>query len=180
MVDSEEFKSSEHGRDVAFVDRNISGLRLVTMPVGINLYYGSQTKNTFDPDDISLSDGTLLAFFSNNPKLSSDIFMNCANFPRTNGYLHKFVIKKEIAYIRMISPSSIDKYSDLKSLDLKYCHNKENPRLNGFAYPIKKKVNNQEMYDYMIGLCNPNEFLSYVSTTICVNPYRLSGEIRIG
>ena len=100
--------------DVAFKEGDISKLRFITIPKGINLYYGSQTKNSFDPNDIKLSDGTLLALFSNSPKLSSDVFMNCANFPMTNGYLHQFVTKKEIPYIQMISATSIDKNTTLK------------------------------------------------------------------
>jgi len=165
--------------DVAFKEGDISKLRFITIPKGINLYYGSQTKNSFDPNDIKLSDGTLLALFSNSPKLSSDVFMNCANFPMTNGYLHQFVTKKEIPYIQMISATSIDKNTTLKSLDMQYCQRPDNPRLNGFAYAIRNRALEEEVYDYIIGLCNPNEFLSYASTTLCVNPYKLSDPINI-
>lgn len=164
--------------DIAFIDSDISRLRLITLTKGMNIYYGSQIKNSFDPSDIKLSDGTLLALFSNSSKLSSDVFMNCANFPVTNGYLHKFIIKKDIPYIQIISSSAIDKNSDLRTLDTQYCQRPENPKLNGFAYPIKN-VSAAGLYDYIIGLCNPNEFLSYESTTICVNPYRLSEPMNI-
>ncbi|XWV25048.1 putative ORFan [Tupanvirus deep ocean] len=170
--------SKKYG-DVAFIDGDVSKLRLITIPQGINLYYGSQTKNSFDPTDIKLSDGTLLALFSNSPKLSSDVFMNCSNFPITNGYLHQFVTKTEIPYVQMISSSTIDKNTSLKTLDAQYCQKPDNPRLNGFAYPIKNMTMTEEVYDYIIGLCNPNQYISYVSTTICVNPYRLSDPINI-
>ena len=172
--EKEEEKKTQKLGDVAFKNGDISKLRLVTIPQNINLYYGSQVKNSFDPNDIKLSDGTLLAIFSNSPKLSSDMFMNCANFPMTNGYLHQFIVKKSIPYIQMISPASIDKNSNLKTLDKKYCQKADNPKLNGFAYPVKNmSLDVENIYDYIIGLCNPNEFLEYVSTTICVNPYRL-------
>ena len=168
--------------DIAFLDGDTSKLQLITIPAGINIYHGSQTKNSFDPNDIKLSDGTLLALFSNNPKISADNFMNCANYPINNGYLHQFKIKKDIPYIQMVSPTIIEKNSNLKTLDNQYCQKPDNPRLNGFAYPIKNNVikhDRHQVYDYIIGLCNPNEYLSYVATTICVNPYRLSGFIDI-
>lgn len=169
--------------DVAFsvLDSEISKIRLVTLPANINIYHGSITKNSFDPNDIKLSDGTLLALFSNNAKLAADNFMNCANYPTTNGYLHKFVIKKDIPYVQIVSPTTFDKDSNLKTLDTQYCQRVDNPRLNGFAYPIRNtSVPNHEAYDYIIGLCNPNEYLKYVNSHICVNPYRLSGAIDIG
>jgi hypothetical protein len=168
--------------DVAFEDGDISKLKLLTLPTGINIYHGSQTKNSFDPNDIKLSDGTLLAIFSNNPKLASDSFMNCASYPVTNGYLHQFTIKKEIPYVQLVSPTAIDKGSNLKNLDTLFCQKPDNPRLNGFAYPVKNislQDKGKTVYDYIIGLCNPNEYLKYVSTTICVNPYRLSDPINI-
>jgi hypothetical protein len=178
--ESETINTSKPLGDVAFKTSDTSKMRLIIIPQGINLYYGSQVKNSFDPNDIKLSDGTLLAMFSNSPKLSSDVFMNCANFPVTNGYLHQFITKKPINYIQMISSTSIDKNSSLETLDLQYCHKPENPRLNGFAYPIRNiALNIKNLYDYVIGLCNPNEFLTYVSTTICVNPYRLSDPMNI-
>lgn len=166
------------GRDIAFQVATVSKPSLIKLEKGIHLYYGSKDKNMFDPDDIKLSDGTLLALFSNSPKLSADLFMNCANFPKTNGYLHKFITKSEIPLIKMISVTSLDKNSDLGSLEQQFCLGTENPRLNGFAYAIKnKEKRGEEVYDYIIGLCNPNEFLQYVATSICVNPYRLSYEI---
>lgn len=180
-IKSTEIKSSEpkNQGDVAFLNGDASKLRLITLPAEINLYHGSQTKNSFDPNDIKLSDGTMLALFSNNPKLSSDVFMNCANFPVTNGYLHQFKTKKEIPYVQVVSSSVMNRNTDLRSLDTQFCQKADNPRLNGFAYSIKNTSLSGEAYDYIIGLCNPNEFLSYVSSTICVNPYRLSDPINI-
>lgn len=171
------------GSDVFFKTEFIPTAGLVTIPMNINLYYGSQTKNNFDPNAIKLSDGTLLAIFSNNSNLSQDFFMNCANFPISNGYLHKFVVKKAIPNIKLISKSSIDKNTTLKKLDYQYCqHMSEPPRLNGFAYAIKNiditKISQENVYDYIIGICDPNEYLDYVSTRICVNPYRLSDPIE--
>lgn len=166
--------------DVEFLDGDLSELKLITIPAKINLYHGSVNVNTFDPNDIKLSNGTLLAIFSNNPKLASDNFMNCANYPSVNGYIHQFSTIKEIPNIEIISASTIT--SDLLKLDKLYCQRQENPKLNGFAYPIKKndkQKSEQQTYDYIIGLCNPNDFLKYQSSAICVNPYRLSGYINI-
>lgn len=170
---------STDASDVYFTYGNVSRLQLITIPASINLYYGSQTKSSFDPDDIRLSDGTLLALFSNNPKLSSDVFMNCSNFPNTNGYLHKFLTKKDIPNIQLISSSAIDKNSSLVSLDKQYCQRSDGPKINGFAYAIKRTSGDVNTFDYIIGLCNPNEYVTYVSTNICVNPYRLSDPINI-
>lgn len=169
-------------KDVTFLGAQISKMSLMTIPDHINLYHGSVNKNTFDPDDIKLSDGTLLALFSNNPRLSSDSFMNCAYFPTVNGYLHQFYVKKPIPYIQVISPTTT-KLTDLKALDVQFCQKEDNPKLNGFALPIKSKQPSEpgesQAYDYIFGLCNPNEFLVYKSSTICVNPFRLSAPINI-
>lgn len=178
-VTNSNLESALAGRDIIFTDKTLSQFKLITLPININLYYGSQTKNSFDPSDIKLSDGTLLALFSNNSKLSSDVFMNCSNFPASNGYLHRFVIKKQIPYIQIVSASALGKSNDLESLDSKFCQKQENPKLNGFAYTIKNNSTGTNGYDYIIGLCNPNEFLEYKSTSICVNPYRLSEPMNI-
>ena len=79
----------------------------------------------------------------------------------------------------MISSASIDKTTSLPTLDAQYCQRPENHKLNGFAYSIRNRSMPGEVYDYIIGLCNPNQYISYVSTTICVNPYRLSDPMNI-
>lgn len=170
----------EKNKDIVFTQDNIDKLDLITLPEGINIYHGSQTKTTFDPNDIKLSDGTLFALFSNNPKLSADHFMNCAEFPVTNGYLHQFSTIKEIPNIKVITSYNFDK--DMKILDKIYCQKPENPKLNGFCYPVINNEilhNNKPSYDYIIGLCNPNEYIKYVSTSICLNPYRLTNPSNI-
>jgi hypothetical protein len=158
--------------DVVFQNTDVSKINLFTIPAGINLYYGSQSRTTFDPMDIKLSDGTLLALFSNNPRLASDVFMNCANYPSTTGNLHKFVTTTNIPYIQIISASSIVSENTLSALDLRFCQRASNPKLNGFAYTVKSSIKNDAV-DYIIGLCNPNQFLKYDSTSFCVNPYHL-------
>lgn len=163
--------------DVAFLDGDTSKLNLITIPENIYLYHGSVNINTFDPNDIKLSNEILLAIFSNNPKLSSDNFMNCANYPNINGYIHKFKTIKKIPNIKIVSASTIT--SDLSKLDKMYCQKQENPKLNGFAYPIKREDTETQYYDYIIGLCNPNDFLEYHASAICVNPYKLSDYINI-
>lgn len=164
------------GNDVIFLTGTPTHLTHITLQAGINIYHGSLTKNSFDPNDIKLSDGTLLAMFSNNPKLAADNFMNCAMYPNHNGYLHQFKTKKDIPYIELVSAASMNKPASLTYLDRSFCQRAENPKLNGFAYAIRhiSDVGNQLTYDYIIGLCNPNEYLEYVSTSSCVNPYRLS------
>jgi len=67
--------------------------------------------------------------------------MNCDSFPRTNGYLHKFVTKNEIQLIKLDASITINKYTDINSLDKQYCLGSNNPQLNGFAYAIKNKEN---------------------------------------
>jgi hypothetical protein len=169
------------GSDVVFLTGATSQLTHITLQPGVNVYYGSQTKNTFDPNDIKLSDGTLLALFSNNPNLAADNFMACANYPNSNGYLHQFRTKKDIPYIQLVSSASMNEPMSLIQMDQNFCQRGDNPRLNGFAYPIKREtgLSTAITYDYIIGLCNPNEFLEYISTSLCVGLYKLSDPINI-
>lgn len=163
------------GNDVLFTTNNVSSMSYITLPENINIYYGTTRLNTFDPNDIKLSDNTLLALFSNNPKLAADNFMSCSNFPGTKGYLHQFRIKKDIPYIQLIHSASLNDNYSLTQLDKTFCQRSQNPKLNGFAYSIKRLGNfNTETYDYIIGLCNPNEYLEYVSSSNCIGKHRLT------
>ena len=169
-----------HGTNVVFDDGDVSKLNLITIKSGIYLYHGSQTKNSFDPTDVKLSEDSLLAIFSNSKNISSDVFMNCSQYPSTNGYLHKFIISRDIPNIQVISPYNITPTTTNKMLESMYCNRQENPRLNGFAYPIRISEGlHKNKFDYVIGLCRPNDYVKYVSTMICVNPYRISTEIDI-
>lgn len=170
------------GQDIAFVIDKKNPSELITLPKGINLYYGSIDRNSFDPNNIKLNENTLFSLFSNNPKLASDNFMNCAKYPQVNGYLHKFNIKKDIPNIKILSQYALNMYT-LEDLNVKYCSNNDGSILNGIAYPIenntKKHKEENILHDFIIGLCNPNNFLKYENSSICINPYKQSPFMKI-
>jgi hypothetical protein len=186
----ESYEGLPNAGDVTFLEGELSHLTLRTIEQGINLYHGTYLMKSYNQRDILLNDGTLLAIFSNNIKLAADRFGNCSTWPTNKGYLHKFRVKKDIPYIKVVDssrlqfPTSVgngvtgvaDDFN-LSVLEEMYCNSKENPKLNGFAIPIPRPVagdpGNRVVWDYIIGLCNPNEYLEPIEIRECIRPYKL-------
>lgn len=157
-------------KDVTFSTGPHSTIQPIILQDNIYLYYGSESINTFNKDDIKLSENTLFSFFSNNPRIASDNFMNCLKYPEKQGYIHRFIVKTPITDMKMISSTILNNKQTLVDINNKFCNSTENPKWNGIIYPIlkKEKYNGLDAYDYIIGLCDPNRYLKYDGTRMCV------------
>lgn len=157
-----------------------SQITLYEIPKDTVLYHGSIKRETFNPFDIKLGDDTLVALFSPNKRLSADYIMGCALHPTKPGFIHKFRVKKTIPRILIISTFDKDKQWNNKYIDDNFCGEKSKLRLNGigFFFPALDMQTNTDL-DSEFAICNPNEFLEYVSTQRCVSMRKLSQDYKI-
>lgn len=164
-----------------------------TIPEGTILYHGTMTKESFNPYDIRLGDDNLVAYFSPNKKLAADYIVGCAIFPNKNGFIHKFRVKKPLEKVLILSTYEKKKQWNLKFIEDSFCSRKYRIQLNGigFFYPKVDEVEFIEeatgqsvvdlkapSFDSEFAICNPNEFLEYVSTQRCIASRKLSTQYR--
>ena len=156
---------------------------------GTILYHGSMMKESFNPDDIRLGNDNLVSYFSPNKRLAADYITGCALYPSKNGYIHKFRVKKDITKLMILSNYEKNKEWDLKFYENNFCSNKYRIQLNGigFFYPMSDELsmedidmttNDTKNFDSEFALCNPNEFLEYISTQRCIAARKISDEYR--
>lgn len=145
-----------------------SKLNLYTIKKGTFLYHGTNKTETFDPYNVKLNDDTMVAFFSPDKELAASYISNCNNHPEQTGFIHLFCAKKDIDKIKIISAYEIKDKNRMKIDDL-YCRLSPNrEQLNGIGYFYKNGSNNSEF-----ALCNPNEYLEYISTQRCISNMKL-------
>ena len=162
---------------------------LYIIPRGTILYHGSMVKESFNPYDIRLGEDRLVSYFSPNKRLAADYIVGCALYPTKPGFLHKFRVKKDIEKILIISTHEKQAHWTLRFIEDSFCSRKFRIQLDGigFFYPrrdekdfvaIKQGVaaNTNLAFDSEFAVCNPNEYLEYISTQRCVSMRKLSAE----
>ena len=160
---------------------------LYNIPRGTIMYHGSLNRESFNPYDIRLGDDKLVAFFSPNKRLAADYIVGCALYPTKAGFLHKFRVKKDIEKLLIISTYEKQQHWTLKFLEDSFCSRKFRIQLDGigFFFPRRDEkdfssIQNGESnikrlsFDSEFAICNPNEYLEYISTQRCSSMRKLS------
>lgn len=160
---------------------NNSNSNICTIEEGTILFHGSTEKESFNPNRIVLGKNTLLSYFSENKTIASDYILGCTQYPTKTGYIHKFRVKKKIENLLIVSPYEKTAEWTEEFVNEQFCNaNKLNQNnlvsnltkpltLSGIAF---KDGSNPSQY----AICNPNEWLEYVSTQRCIGMNKLSSE----
>ena len=162
---------------------------LYTIPKGTLLFHGSLNRESFNPYDIRLGDDRLVSYFSPNKRLAADYIVGCALYPAKSGYLHKFRVKKDIEKILIISTHEKQPHWTLSFIEDSFCSRKFRIQLDGigFFFPRRdekdftaiqqgdKTVKNLA-FDSEFAVCNPNEYLEYVSSQRCQSVRKLTND----
>lgn len=156
-----------------------SSISYYKIPQGTELYHGSFNRDSFNPYNIKLGDDILIAYFTPNIKLASDYIMGCAQYPeKKGGFIHKFRVKKDINKIIVISRYDKKNNWTKDYMENKFCQKKiglNSDYTDGIAFFFPKGEENGEIqFDVEFALCNPNEYLEYISTRSCVSMRKLS------
>ena len=160
---------------------------LYNIPRGTILYHGSLNRESFNPYDIRLGEDKLVAFFSPNKRLAADYIVGCALYPTKAGFLHKFRVKKDIEKVLIISTYEKQQHWSLKFLEDSFCSRKFRIQLDGvgFFFPRRDEKDFSSIqqgmdapkrlsFDSEFAICNPNEYLEYISTQRCSSMRKLS------
>jgi hypothetical protein len=165
---------------------------LYTIPAGTILYHGSKTKETFDPQKITLGDDTLAAFFTPNKRFAADYISGCVG--DETGFIHMFKARVPITNIYVISSHNKKDGWNISQLETKFCKGTEYGRLNGVGFFVKDDFG--QKFVYQVGeqddekqgtqeggviptasefaICDPSSFLDYISTQRCQSARNLS------
>jgi hypothetical protein len=159
---------------------------LYTIPRGTILYHGSLYKESFNPFDIRLNEDKLVSYFSPNKRLAADYIVGCALYPTRSGYLHKFRVKKNIEKIMIVSTFEKKTNWTLSFIEDTFCSRKFRIQLDGIGFFFPRR-DEQDLYnagnvqtdpqitfDAEFAICDPNEYLEYISTQRCVSMRKLS------
>ena len=160
---------------------------LYNIPRGTIMYHGSLNRESFNPYDIRLGDDKLVSFFSPNKRLAADYIVGCALYPSKAGFLHKFRVKKDIEKVLIISTYEKQQHWTLKFLEDSFCSRKFRIQLDGigFFFPRRDEKDFSSIqngdddikrlsFDSEFAICNPNEYLEYISTQRCSSMRKLS------
>ena len=162
---------------------------LYSIPKGSILYHGSLNRESFNPYDFRLGDDKLVAYFSPNKRLTADYIVACAIYPNKNGFIHKFRVKKPIERVLILSTYEKKKQWNLKFLEDSFCSRKYRIQLDGIGFFFPKKDENDFLgvvgesqskdtpnldFDSEFAICDPNEYLEYISTQRCSSMRKLS------
>jgi len=160
---------------------------LYTIPKGTILYHGSLYKESFNPFDIRMNEDKLVSYFSPNKRLAADYIVGCALYPTRQGYLHKFRVKKNIEKIMIVSTFEKKSNWTLSFMEDTFCSRKFRIQLDGIGFFFPRR-DEQDLYnagniqsdpkisfDAEFAICDPNEYLEYISTQRCVSMRKLSG-----
>lgn len=149
-----------------------SSIKKYTIKAGTILFHGS-TKATFDPKNIRLGEKRLTAYFSSNIKLASDYISGCAKYPLESGYIHKFIVNRDIDNILILSSFEINKDWNLDYFESYFCNSKipELGLINGVGFFYS---NDKNGFDSEFALCDPSRFLDYVSSQQCISRRKIS------
>lgn len=154
---------------------------LYKIPKGTILYHGSLTKEAFNPYDIRLGEDRLVSYFSPNKGLAADYIVGCALYPTKSGFLHKFRVKKDIEKILIVSTHDKQAHWSLEFLEDSFCSRKFRIQLDGIGFFFPTGIEDQtyddnKYFDSEFAICNPDEYLEYVSTQRCVSVRKLTKE----
>jgi hypothetical protein len=166
-----------------------SKTNLYTIPRGTILYHGTLYKESFNPFDIRLGEDKLVSYFSPNKRLAADYIVGCALYPTRSGFIHKFRVKKDIKQIMIISTFEKKPNWTLSFIEETFCSRKFRIQLDGigFFFPRRDDDNSftnsilgdnisndpQISFDAEFAICNPNEYLEYISTERCMSMRKL-------
>ena len=167
----------------------------MTIQKGIILFYASNNKKGFNPENIQLGNDNLISFFTPNFKLASDRIGGC-DINNPNGYIHAFKVLQDIPNIYVKLPYDTDYDYTLKSLYDKFCAGSTQYSGIGFFYPkneieiFSNVLTNQnpnmgppslpeENFYSEFGICNPTPYLEYLYSCKCQGLRQLSSTYRI-
>ncbi len=176
-------------------------IKTYTIQKGINLYYASNNKKGFNPENIQLGNDNLISFFTPNFKLASDRIGSC-DINNPNGYIHAFEVVQDIPNIYVKLPYDTDYDYTLRSLYDKFCAGSTQYNGVGFFYPkneievfsniLTNQNQNYQNYQNMgfqslpeenfyseFGICNPTPYLKYLYSCKCQGLRQLSSTYRI-
>lgn len=161
---------------------------LYTIPKGTILYHGSLYKESFNPFDIRLGEDKLVSYFSPNKRLAADYIVGCALYPNRQGYLHKFRVKKDIEKVMIVSTFEKKANWTLNFIEDTFCSRKFRIQLDGIGFFFPRR-DEKDLYnagtvqsdpkitfDAEFAICDPNEYLEYISTQRCVSMRKLSAD----
>ena len=102
-------------------------------------------------------------------------------YPTKSGFLHKFRVKKDIEKILIVSTHDKQSHWSLEFLEESFCSRKFRIQLDGigFFFPTgieDQSYDNNKYFDSEFAICNPDEYLEYVSTQRCVSARKLNKE----
>ena len=100
------------------------------------------------------------------------------------GYIHKFVVNKEIDRLYILSLQDKELQWDEKNIENKFCQSNQFGKLNGVGFFIPNEIkgrlveddnaSTQKLFSSEFALCDPEQFLTYVGTFRCTGPRSLS------
>lgn len=167
-----------------------SHMTFFTIPIGTELFHGSNHVSQFNTTRVDIGGSELAAFFSPNKKFASSYIQECATAPETRGYIHKFRVAKTLDRIYIISPEDKDFAWNEKTLKDKFCNSTKLDNINGIGFFVPESEadkfakdtnggdsrNSDKIHSSEFALCNPGAFLEYVGTYRCIGPRQLSDE----
>jgi hypothetical protein len=161
---------------------------MYTIPQGTIVYHGSLTRETFNVHDIRLGNDKLIAMFSPSKRIAADYIVGCALYPTKPGFIHKFLVHKDIERIRILSPYERKDHWTLQYLEDAFCSRRADLQSNGVGFFFQKNdldrfndftsVQAQQQgptgtHEAEFALCNPSQHLTYIGTYRCVSMRRL-------
>lgn len=169
-----------------------SHMTFFTIPVGTELFHGSNRVSQFNATRVDIGGSELAAFFSPNKEFASSYIQECATAPETRGYIHKFRVFRTLDRIYIISPQDKDFAWNEKILKDKFCNSTKLDNINGIGFFVPSSEsekfakdtktedasNSDNLNSSEFALCNPGAFLEYVGTYQCIGPRQLSDEYR--
>lgn len=161
-----------------------------TIKEGTILYHATTNKKGFNTNFLELGKDKLISFFTPNFRLASDKIEGCS-VDKQNGYIHVFMVKKDIPNIYIKLPYDIADDINSGILANEFCSQNHNYFGIGFFYPknnievfsnqIPNQIPNQineENYYSEFGLCNPRPYLEYLYSQRCQSLRKLSDPFR--
>ena len=161
---------------------------MYTIPQGTIVYHGSLTRESFNVHDIRLGSDKLIAMFSPSKRIAADYIVGCALHPTKPGYIHKFLVHKDVERVRILSPYERAEHWTLQHLEDAFCSRRADLQSNGVGFFFKRedldRFNDftsaktlqqgpKGTHEAEFALCNPSEFLTYIGTYRCVSMRRL-------
>ena len=161
-------------------------IEFFTIPANKTLYHGTTTVSRFNPHNINLGNDTLVAFFTPNKHFAAAYIGDCLG--GNSGWIHEFRTTKPIDNIYILSSHEIKNW-DPKKIELTFCGatgtREIRRRLNGVGFFVPKTFgttlgnshNALEGFDAEFALCDPSQYLQYVSTSECISARKMNNYV---